>query len=103
MVPLRAPAVQLQGGPIPASRGASGRKILPAAHDDSIRALIPVAHQAQHMVPWATLLGFLLVGQSLASSSTTMSVKGRPVTDPRNDIALEYVGALTLPFVMIST
>ena len=55
------------------------------------------------MVPWATLLGFLLVGQSLASSSTTMSVKGRPVTDPRNDIALEYVGALTLPFVMIST
>jgi len=31
-----------------------------------------------------------------------MSVKGKPMTDPRSDAALEYAGARTLPFVVIS-
>ena len=78
------------------------QKILPTAHGDSIFELVPASHKVQHMVPWATLLGFLLVGQSLSSPTATMSVKGKPMTDPRNDAALEYAGARTLPFVVIS-
>jgi hypothetical protein len=53
------------------------------------------------MSPWHVLLVFLLVAQSLASSVTAMSTHGRPVTDARNDVALEYVSTLTLPFVII--
>ena len=53
------------------------------------------------MTPWRFLLTFLLVARSLASSVTTMSDLGRPVTDTRNDAAVEYVSTRTLPFVMI--
>ena len=31
-----------------------------------------------------------------------MSTQGRPVTDMRNDVALEYVSTSTLPYVVIS-
>ena len=54
------------------------------------------------MVPWHVILPFLLVAQSLASSVITMSSKGRPVTDTRNDVTFEYVSTRTLPFVTIS-
>ena len=52
--------------------------------------------------PVEVLLTFLLVAQSLASSVSTMSAQGRPVTDTRNDAAVEFVSTRTLPFVMIS-
>lgn len=54
------------------------------------------------MTPWRVLLTFLLVARSLASSVSTMSAQGRPVTDTRNDAAVEFVSTRTLPFVMIS-
>ena len=54
------------------------------------------------MSPWDVLLVFLLVGQCLASPVTAMSTHGRPVTDARNDVALEYVSTLTLAFMTIS-
>ena len=54
------------------------------------------------MTPWRALLTFLFVARSLASSVTTMSAQGRPVTDTRNDAAVEYVSTRTLPFVLIS-
>ena len=50
--------------------------------------------------PVDALVTFLLVDQSLASSVTTMSAQGRPVTDTRNDVAVEYVSTSTLPFVI---
>ena len=53
------------------------------------------------MSPWHVLLVFLLVAQSLASSVTAMSTQGRPVTDARNDVAVEYVSTRTLVFMMI--
>ena len=54
------------------------------------------------MSPWKTLLAFWLVSRGLASSVTTMSTQGRPITDARNDVALEYVSTHTLAFMMIS-
>ena len=54
------------------------------------------------MSPWNTLLAFWLVSRGLASSVTTMSAQGRPVTDTRNDVAVEYVSTHTLVFMMIS-
>ena len=54
------------------------------------------------MTPWHVLLAFLLVARGLASSVTAMSTQGRPMTDARNDVALEYVGTHTLAFMMIS-
>ena len=53
------------------------------------------------MSPWNTLLAFWLVSRGLASSVTTMSAQGRPVTDTRNDVAVEYVSTGTLPYMMI--
>ena len=44
------------------------------------------------MNSWHVLLAFLLVTQCLASSVTAMSTQGRPVTDTRNDVTVEYVG-----------
>jgi hypothetical protein len=37
------------------------------------------------------LLAFLLVANTPASAFTTNPTKDRPVTDPQNDAALEYV------------
>ena len=53
------------------------------------------------MSPWNTLLAFWLVSRGLASSVTTMSAQGRPVTDTRNDVTVEYVSTHTLPYMMI--
>ena len=53
------------------------------------------------MVPWKVLLSFLLVAHSLASFITAMSAQGRPVVDPRNDVALNYVSTRTLRYVLI--
>ena len=64
----------------------------------SLRAFIPVHYQAQHMAPLKRLLAFLLVANTLASAFTTMSAKGRPVTDPRDDAAIEYVSVRSLLF-----
>jgi hypothetical protein len=49
---------------------------------------MPVHYQAQHMAPLKWLLAVLLVANTLASVFTTMSTKGRPVTDAHNDAAL---------------
>ena len=54
------------------------------------------------MTPWTSSLALLLVAASLASSDTAMSTQGRPMTDARNDVALEYVSTHTLAFMMIS-
>ncbi len=59
---------------------------------------IPVHYQAQHMAPLKGLLAFLLVANTLASVFTTISTKGRTVTDAQNDAALEYVSVLSLSF-----
>ena len=53
------------------------------------------------MGPWNTLLAFWLVSRGLASSVTTMSAQGRPVTDTRNDVTVGYVSTHTLPYMMI--
>ena len=54
------------------------------------------------MNQWNVLLALSFVAQSLASSVTAMSTQGRPVTDMRNDVALEYVSTSTQPYVVIS-
>ena len=61
-------------------------------------AFIPVHYQAQHMAPLKWLLAFLLVANPLASVFTTISTKGRIVTDAQNDAALEYVSVHSLSF-----
>ena len=53
------------------------------------------------MAPLKRLLAFLLVANTLASVFTTISTKGRPVTDPRDDAAIEYVSLRSLLFVVI--
>ena len=50
------------------------------------------------MAPLKWLLAFLLVSNTLASVFTSMPPKGRPVTDARNDAALEYVSMRSLSF-----
>ena len=54
------------------------------------------------MTPWQVLLASKPAAASLGSSVTTMSTQGRPMTDARNDVALEYVSTHTLAFMMIS-
>jgi hypothetical protein len=49
------------------------------------------------MPPLKRLL-FLLVASNLASAFTTITTEGRPVTDPRNVTALEYVSVRSLLF-----
>jgi hypothetical protein len=50
------------------------------------------------MAPLKWLLAFLLVTNTLASVFTTISTKGRTVTDAQNDAALEYVNVRSLSF-----
>ena len=54
------------------------------------------------MTPWTSSLALLLVAASLALPVTAMSTQGRPMTDARSDVALEYVSTHTLAFMMIS-
>jgi hypothetical protein len=53
------------------------------------------------MAPLKRLLAFLLVANTRASVFTTISTKGRPVTDPRNDAASEYMSVRSLLFQVI--
>jgi len=50
------------------------------------------------MAPLKWLFAFLLVANALAPVFTTMSTKGRPVTDAQNDATLEYVSVHSLSF-----
>ena len=45
-------------------------------------------------------LCFLLVALGLASAFTMGAALGRPVTDPQNDVAVEYLSARSPPFAM---
>jgi len=53
------------------------------------------------MAPLKGFLAFLLVANTLASIFTTISTKGRTVTDAQNDAALEYVSVRSLSFKVI--
>ena len=50
------------------------------------------------MAPLKRLLAFLLVSDTRASAFTTMSTKGRSVTDAQNDAVLEHASASSLSF-----
>ena len=60
--------------------------------------VVPVHYQAHNTAPLKRLLAFLLVANTLSSVFTTISTKGRPVTDPRDDAAIEYVSLRSLLF-----
>ena len=53
------------------------------------------------MAPLRLLLCFLLVALGLASTFTMSATPGRPVTDPQNNVAVEYVSARSLSFAVI--
>jgi hypothetical protein len=53
------------------------------------------------MAPQKRFLAFVLVAKALASFFTTMPSKGRPVTDPQNNAAIEYVSLRSLLFKVI--
>jgi hypothetical protein len=50
------------------------------------------------MAPLKRLFAFLLVANTLASVFITMPIQGRPVADPRDDTAIEYVSLRSLLF-----
>ena len=54
------------------------------------------------MTPCHVLLGLQARRRKPRISITAMSTQGRPMTDARNDVALEYLSTHTLAFMMIS-
>jgi hypothetical protein len=60
--------------------------------------MLSVPYQALNIAPLKRLLAFLLVANALESVFIAILTKSRPVMDPRDDAAIEYVSVLSLLF-----